>query len=100
MNQRPSRILTPDQRQAHIYYCRAADQIAGAHLPADHYAKLGDSAAFNSNTAHDSRTGFSELLSDTPAWIVDLAHERGWYSRERFAKRCEECEKEFKTAQP
>jgi hypothetical protein len=69
------RIMTPEERQAHIDGLVGYSSSEGKEL-------VGDLATFNSNRQHNPKTGFDEWLPDTPRWIRRLGIRRAWASED------------------
>jgi hypothetical protein len=78
---RVERILTPEDRLAHMQWCKEKDAASpwGMVTNLEHYERLGDLAAINCNTEHDPESGFQRFKPDCPGWIRELATARyGW----------------------
>jgi len=67
------RILTPEQRRAHIARLAGYTSPEGREL-------VGDLVAVGGSQRHNPETDFEEWLVDTPEWIKDIALRRGWAS--------------------
>jgi len=65
----PERILTPEQRQAHI------DTLKKKYPnhPDIYFELVGDSATFHSNQEHDPLTGFHKWKPNTPTYVLEVA---------------------------